>query len=100
MERVVRTGGPFGDDFATEEIGPLADGPYGTNRAAYAVSRARYALLLRVIADRLDRGDAVVVVYGASHLPILRPALDAMLGTPCYVGADVEAARACRPSDE
>ena len=90
-----RTNGrPFGDGFQTEEVGPLADGPHGTNRAAYAVSRARDAFLLRVVADRLNRGEAVVVVYGASHLPILQPALDAMLGPPCYVGTDMATAEA------
>jgi hypothetical protein len=33
-----------------------------------------------------------MVVFGESHLMILRPALDSMLGTPCYVGDDIKAA--------
>ena len=93
-----RTNGrPFGDRFQGEEVGPLADGPHGTNRAGYAISRARDSFLLERVADHLGRGEAVVVVYGASHLPILRPALDAMLGPACYVGTDLSEARAgCR----
>ena len=84
-------GRPFGDGFATEEVGPLSDGPHGTNRVAYAVSQARDRFLLGRIAAHLDRGEAVLVVYGSSHLTILRPALDALLGPPCIAGADLTA---------
>jgi len=93
-----RTNGrPFGDGFQTEEVGPLADGPHGTNRVGYAISRARDSFLLERVADHLSRGEAVIVVYGGSHLPILRPALDAMLGPACYVGDDLsEAGARCR----
>ncbi len=90
-----RTNGrPFGDGFQGEEVGPLADGPHGTNRAGYAISRARDSFLLERVADHLGRGEAVLVVYGASHLPILRPALDAMLGSACYAGTDLSEAKA------
>ena len=88
-----RTNGrPLGGGFQTEEVGPLSDGPHGTNRVAYAVSRARDAFLLDRIAEHLGRGEAVLVVYGASHLTILRPALDALLGPPCHTGADLAGA--------
>ncbi|HEV2567637.1 hypothetical protein [Sphingomonas sp.] len=79
-------GKPLGQDFDTEEVGPLADGRFATNRIAYAVSRARDAHLHRLIIDHLNAGKSVLVVFGASHLLIHRPALDAVLGKPCYVG--------------
>ena len=45
----------------------------------------------KVINDSLGHktGDTVLVVFGGSHLMILRPALDAMLGQPCYVGSEL-----------
>jgi hypothetical protein len=84
-------------DFITEEVGPLADGRFGTNRIAYAVSLARDAHLHQRIVAHLNAGESVLVVYGASHLLIHRSALDAILGKPCYVGGDLaSAATACR----
>lgn len=83
-----RTNGkPFGATFELEEAGPLADGRYGSNKIAAAISNVRDAFLLTAIADRLNAGESVLVVFGESHLMILRPALDAMLGRPCYVGS-------------
>ena len=79
---------PFGASFMLEETGPLADGPHGSNRIAAAISGVRDAFLLETIAERLNAGDTSLVVFGGSHLMILRPALDAMLGPPCYVGSE------------
>lgn len=88
-----RTNGkPFGATFELEETGPLADGRYGSNRIAAAISGVRDAFLLETIADRLNADDTVLVVFGGSHLMILRPALDAMLGQPCYVGSELSSA--------
>jgi hypothetical protein len=90
-------GKPLGPDFITEETGPLADGRFGTNRIAYAISRARDAYLHKLIVGHLNAGESVLVVFGASHLMIHRPALDAVMGRPCYVGTDLRrAASACR----
>ena len=87
----------IGSGFNPEETGPLTDGRYGSNRIAAAVSRARDSHLHELIVARLNAGESVLVVYGASHLMIQRPALDATLGPPCYVGSDLIAAtRACR----
>ena len=83
---------PFGVSFDPEETGPLADGRYGSNRIAESISHARDEFLLDIIAQHLNAGESVMVVFGESHLMILRPALDAMLGTPCYVGGDIKAA--------
>jgi len=88
---------PIDASFVTEEVGPLADGRFGTNRIAYAVSRARDAYLHDLIVSHLNARKSVLVVFGASHLMIQRPALDAVLGSPCYVGANLaRAAVACR----
>ena len=85
-----RNGKPIGAGFVTEEIGPLADGKFGTNRIAYATSRVRDAYLHNLIVAHLNAGESVLVVFGGSHLMIHRPALDAVLGRPCYVGADLK----------
>lgn len=88
---------PIGAGFITEEAGPLADGRFGTNRIAYAVSRARDAYLHELIITHLNDKKTVLVVFGGSHLMIHRPALDAVLGSPCYAGADLaRAASTCR----
>jgi hypothetical protein len=92
-----RNGKPLDASFVTEETGPLSDGRFGTNRIAYAVSRVRDAYLHELAVGHLAEGESVLVVFGASHLTIHRPALDAVLGSPCYVGSDLaQAASACR----
>lgn len=80
---------PIGASFDDEEAGPRVDGPYPTNRVAAAVAEARDAYLHRLIVDHLNASESVIVVYGASHLMIHRPALDAVLGPPCYYGDDI-----------
>lgn len=87
-------GQAFDSRFKLEEVGPLVDGGFATNKTAAAVGRARDAFLLETIADHLAKGETVLVVFGASHLSILRPALDRMLGAPCYVGGDMAQAPA------
>lgn len=87
-------GKPFGEGFDPEETAPLADGPYGSNRVAAAISRARAAFLHGLIIRQLNEGGALMVVFGGSHLMIHRAALDHALGAPCYLGADLREARA------
>ena len=88
---------PIGKAFVTEEVGPLADGRFATNRIGHAISRARAAHLHKLIVAHLNARRTVLVVFGASHLMIHRPALDAVLGDPCYTGPDLTAAAAaCR----
>jgi hypothetical protein len=90
-------GKPLAASFNTEEVGPLSDGRFGTNKIAYAVSKARDAYLHRLIIDRLNAKENVLVVFGGSHLMIHRPALDATLGRSCYMGTDLKkAAQSCR----
>jgi hypothetical protein len=87
----------IGVGFATEEVGPLADGKFGTNRIAFAISRARDAYLHKLIISHLNAGESVLVVFGESHLIIQRPALDAAIGQPCYVGTELRrTALTCR----
>ncbi len=85
-------GRPIGPGFVTEEVGPLADGSFGTNRIARVVSQARGAYLHELIIAQLNAKNTVMVVFGASHLMIHRPALDALLGPPCYFGIDLRRA--------
>jgi hypothetical protein len=90
-------GKSIGSGFLTEEVGPLSDGTFRTNRIAYALSRVRDAYLHELIIKHLNARESVLVVFGGSHLIIHRPALDAALGRPCYVGADLRAAASsCR----
>lgn len=85
---------PIGAEFMTEEVGPLVDGRFGTNRIGAAISRARDAHLHNLVIAHLNASRNVLVVYGGSHLLIQRPALDAALGTPCYVGTALDHAAA------
>lgn len=82
----------FGATFELEEAAPLSPGPYGTNKIASAISEVRAEYLLHRMAHHVHRGENTMVVYGRSHLMIQRPALDRLLGPPCYVGSDIGAA--------
>lgn len=85
------------EEFEPREVGPLADGRYTTNRINAAIGSARDAFLLETVANHFNAGENVMVVFGASHLMQLRPALDRMLGAPCYVGRAVtDATGRCR----
>lgn len=81
------------ETFALEEVGPLSDGRYPTNRVGAAIGRARDSFLLETIARHLNQGESVIVVFGGSHFMMLRPALDDMLGPACYVGSALRDAR-------
>ncbi|UUL81986.1 hypothetical protein [Sphingomonas qomolangmaensis] len=87
-----KNGKPIGADFVTEEVGPLSDGDYKTNRIAVLVARARDAYLHNLIISHLNKHENVLVVFGASHLMIHRPALDRVLGHPCFAGTDLREA--------
>jgi hypothetical protein len=88
----------FGAAFDPEEGAPLADGRYGSNKIAEAISHVRDEFLLNIIAQHWNKDESIIVVFGASHLMILRPALDSMLGDPCYLGGDLKSAPArCSP---
>jgi hypothetical protein len=80
-------GKPLDPRFKLEEVGPLVDGPFRTNAVGAEISKGRAAYLHALVIDRLNAGERVLVVFGASHLMIHQPALDAALGAPCYYGA-------------
>ena len=65
---------PFGAAFELEEAGPRADGRYGSNRIAAAIGNARDSFLLEKVAAHLNAGESVIVVFGQSHLMVLKPA--------------------------
>jgi hypothetical protein len=93
-----RTNGkPFDASFALEETGPLADGRHATNSISAAIARVRDEFLLEIIARHLNADENLLVVFGASHLMLLRSALSSMLGPPCYEGDDLgQAGNDCR----
>jgi hypothetical protein len=79
-----------------EEVGPLADGRWATNRIATSIAKARDTHLLSIISGQVSERKSVVVVFGGSHALILRPAFDEGFGPPCYVGSDIsDAKRRC-----
>jgi len=88
----------FGVAFDPEETGPLSDGGYRSSRIAEAISHARDQFLLSIIAQHLNARENIMVVFGASHLMILRPALDSMLGVACYMGDDLKSAASRCPA--
>ena len=98
MRWYARTNGkPLDASFTVEEAGPRADGRFRSNLIAAEIGRARDSFLVERVAAHLTAGEDVMVVFGASHLMILRPALDRMLGKPCYVGDALQSAPArCR----
>lgn len=77
-------------DFSTEEAGPLIDGLFGSNAVAAAISRARAQYLHELVIGELGAQQDVFVVFGASHLMIHKPALDAAMGAACLVGVAAE----------
>lgn len=83
-------GKPITSGLAIEEVGPLHDGSYRTNKVAAAVSRARDTFLHELIVKHLKARKTVLVVFGGSHLMIQRPALDAALGSPCHAGESLK----------
>ena len=91
---------PFGGAFDHEETGPLADGEYGSNKVAAAISRARAASLQAIIVERLNARETVMVVFGASHLMLHEPALNHMLGAPCYKGDSLKKSTGRLPMTE
>lgn len=90
-------GKSINSSFQTEEVGPLTDGDYRTNKVSFAVSRARDTYLHNMIVSHLNKRENVLVVFGGSHLMIHRPALDRVLGQPCYAGTELQrSATSCR----
>ena len=87
---------------STDRLAALGDEQPTSAEAAHLATcevcaRERAAYLHRLIVTHLNSGESVLVVFGESHLMIHKPALDAVLGSPCYVGADMARAAAdCR----
>lgn len=75
-----------------QEAGPLADGPWKTSQVGAAISRARGTHLYELTKAALAKHRSVLVVFGGSHALIQLPALERLLGAPCYRGDDAESA--------
>lgn len=82
-----------GKPYATAQIGNETTAPYvvGTlpQRMAAQTTTDREGHILARITEALNSVDSVVVVYGGSHYPMQKPALDAMLGPPLEVKVGV-----------
>lgn len=85
-------GKAFDSSFTVEEGGPLADGRYATNKISVAIAQVRDEFLLEIITQHLNARESVLVVFGESHLMLLRSALSSMLGPPCYQGDELQMA--------
>ena len=95
--RLNRNVGADPHQIVIEEAGPLADGPWATSRIGAAISRARDSHLLEVTRSQLAEHGSVLVVFGGSHALIQLPALEALMGKPCYRGKNIDAIpRSCR----
>lgn len=90
--RLERNFGASSDRIDIEEAGPLADGPWKTSQVGAAISRARGTHLYELTKAALAKHRSVLVVFGGSHALIQLPALERLLGAPCYRGDDAESA--------
>jgi len=71
-----------------EEPAPIPDGKYFTQRISTVVGLVRDRLIMQRIARLLATDKQLLVVYGGSHFPTLRPALEQLMGKPVEVRAD------------
>ncbi len=69
----------------SEESAPDTEGTYFTNRLSLAVARVRDRFIVQKIAERLDKDQIVLNVFGASHLATQTRSLEKMLGKPVLV---------------
>jgi hypothetical protein len=78
-----RQGKPFDPEaMDDEEPAPIASGKYFTQRLSAVVGLARDRSIARLISNHLATDKELLVVYGGSHFPTLRPALEVLLGRP------------------
>lgn len=88
--RLERNFGASSDRIDIEEAGPLADGPWKTSQVGAAISRARDNHLFELTKAEIAKHRSVLVVFGGSHALIQLPALEELMGAPCYRGEKVE----------
>lgn len=68
-----------------EEPAPIPAGKYFTQRVSSVIGVVRDRLILRSLARALTTEKDLLVVYGASHFPTLRPALESLMGKPIEI---------------
>jgi hypothetical protein len=69
----------------SEEAAPIPSGKYFTQRISVVRNIVRDRFIARRIANLLASDKQVLVVYGGSHFPTLRPALELLMGSPIFV---------------
>lgn len=65
-----------------EEPAPVPSGTYFTQRISTVIGIVRDRLILQCIVKLLATDKDLLVVYGGSHYPTLRPALEIVMGKP------------------
>jgi len=68
-----------------EEPAPVPSGKYFTQRVSTVVGIVRDRLIVQRIATLLESHRNLLVVYGGSHFPTLRPALELLMGKPIEI---------------
>jgi len=82
-----KTGEYLTPDVPNENFAPHSDGNW-TQQISASLNDVRNAFTLRVIESSLQKYKKVAVVYGASHLIMLRKSLDQSLGEPSWAHLD------------
>jgi hypothetical protein len=72
----------FGSHFDSEEAAPFENGIYKTQQISAVVGKIRDYYILKHIEENLSLQRKILVVYRASHLLTLLPALESTLGKP------------------
>ena len=68
-------------NFDIQEIAPLPYGNLATQRLSHSVGMVRDMYVVNLLANLLNAHENVMIVFGRSHLPTQRKALESMLGT-------------------
>jgi len=69
-------------DFDGEEVAPLEHGKFATQKISHAVGMVRDKYVVSLVAELVNKYNNVMIVFGRSHLPVQRKALEAMFGAP------------------
>jgi hypothetical protein len=76
-------GKPFDlETMDSEEAAPIVGGKYVTQRISAITGEVRDRFIVEQVASLLATHKDVLVVYGHSHFPTLRPALELLMGRP------------------
>jgi len=72
-------------DVSDQSIAPLAEGATFTQRLSAVIGKVRNEHIVRVTEEMLNKFGRVLVVYGSSHYPMQKLAIESMLGKPSRI---------------